>query len=65
MTKFHYQIRDAQSNVIHSSKNGVCKKGFDDPVKAAADGELIMDMKYPDKPYFVHVYPEDTEATNN
>ncbi len=66
MIRYHYQIRDAQSNVVHNSKDGVPgEKGFDSPIKASDDGELIMDMKYPFGAYYVHVYEEDYEAKNN
>ncbi len=62
MIRYHYQIRDSQNNVIHESKNGIAKKGFDDPVAASEDGNLIMDIKYPEQPYYVYVYPEDENS---
>lgn len=66
MTRYHYVIRNAHNEIVHSSKDGVPgKKGFESPLKANDDGNLIMDMKYPTGAYYVQVYDEDYEETNN
>lgn len=57
--KWHYHILDVNNNIIHDSKKGVAKKGFNDPVKATEDGELIGDLKYPGGIWYVKVYPEE------
>ena len=59
MIKWHYHILDANDTILHDSKKGIAKKGFDDIVEASEDGELIREMKYPGKPYYVKVYPEE------
>ncbi len=59
MTKWHYHIVDASNKILHDSKKGVAKKGFDNPIAANSDGELIMDMKYPGAATYVKVYPEE------
>lgn len=59
MTKYHYYIRDALNNVLHDSKKGVAKKGFDDIISASKDGDLIAEMKYPNVPTYTHVYGEE------
>ena len=61
MTKYHYYIRDGPNNVLHDSKKGVAKKGFDDIILASKDGDLIAEMKYPGVPTYTHVYAEEQE----
>ena len=56
--KYHYQILDAQNNVVHESKKGIAYNGFDTALEASEDGNLIMDMKFPFGAYYVYVFPE-------
>ncbi len=63
--KYHYQILNHLNEVVHESKKGIAKKGFDTAMAADEDGQLIMDMKFPTGAFYVRVFGELEDTAKN